>query len=148
MTRLIWVLFAAVFFHVPAAWAAERDEAAARKQLSGVWKGFAVEGAGENPDRGAVKLQLTIDEKAIKGIEYKGEGVIDHGEGTYTLDLTQVPAHLDASKTNERGRKENYLGIYRVEGDTLYWCVTRQKQRPAKFATADRAFLLILKRQK
>jgi uncharacterized protein (TIGR03067 family) len=121
---------------------------AARKQLIGVWKGFAVEGKGERPDRGPVKLELKITESAINGIESKGQGTIDHGEGAYTLDLTQTPACLDATKTNARGRKEEYLGIYSLEGDTLKWCVTRQKQRPTQFETANRAFLLILKRQK
>ncbi len=124
------------------------EDAAARKNLVGVWKGFAVEGKGERPDRGPVKIDLTINETSIKGIESKGQGTIDHGEGAYTLDLTQKPAFLDAAKTNERGRKEEYVGIYSLEGDTLKWCVTRQKQRPTEFATANRAFLLILKRQK
>ena len=123
------------------------DEAAVRKKLVGVWKGFAVEGRGERPDRGPVKLELTITETSIKGIESKGQGTIDHGEGAYTLDLTQKSPFLDAAKSNERGRKEEYVGIYSLEGDTLKWCVTRQKQRPTEFATANRAFLLILKRQ-
>src|SRR5215207_4822902 len=104
--------------------ATDPKEADARKALVGVWKGYAVEGEGENHDRGAVKLDLTITETSIKGIEHKGEGMIDHGEGSYTLDLAQNPTHLDATKTNERGRKESYLGIYKLEGDTLKWCVT------------------------
>jgi uncharacterized protein (TIGR03067 family) len=124
------------------------DDTTARKHLVGVWKGFAVEGQGERPDRGPVKLELTISETTIKGIESKGQGTIDHGEGRFTLDLKQSPRWLDAGKTNDRGRKEEYLGIYTLEGDTLKWCVTRQKQRPTRFETADRAFLLILKRQK
>jgi uncharacterized protein (TIGR03067 family) len=146
--KLLSLLIAAALTGAGHIFAAEKDEAAARKALVGVWKGFAVEGEGENPDRGAVKLTLTISEKSIKGIEHKGEGIIDHGEGTHTLDLTQDPAHLDSSKTSERGRKESYLGIYKLEGDTLKWCVSRQKQRPAAFATRDRGFLLVLKRQK
>jgi uncharacterized protein (TIGR03067 family) len=127
---------------------AEEKEPGARKALVGVWKGFAVEGEGENPDRGPVKLQLTISESTIKGSEHKGSETVNHGEGVYSLDLTQNPAHLDASKSNERGRKESYLGIYRLEGDTLKWCVTRRKQRPSAFATRDGAFLLVLKRDK
>jgi hypothetical protein len=36
------------------------DDAAQRKQLAGTWKGFAVEGKGEKPDTGPVKLELVI----------------------------------------------------------------------------------------
>lgn len=127
--------------------AASGDETATRRQMSGVWVGYAVEGKGVTPDKGPVKLELTIDETTIKGTESKGGATIDHGQGAYTLDLTQSPVWLDASKTNERGRSESYLGILSVEGDTLKWCVTRQKTRPAQFETRDRAFLLILKRK-
>lgn len=126
----------------------EATEAAAnRKQLVGLWKGFAVEGRGERPDRGPVKLELTISETAIRGIEIKGEGTINHGEGTHTFNLKESPRWLDATKTNERGRKEEYLGIYSLEGDTLKWCVSRGRQRPTEFLTAKGSFLVILKRQ-
>jgi uncharacterized protein (TIGR03067 family) len=120
---------------------ASAEDAAARKQLVGLWKGFAVEGRGERPDRGPVKLEVTITETAIKGIELKGEGTINHGEGAHTLNLKEKPGWLDATKTNERGRKEEYLGIY------LKWCVSRGKQRPAEFLTAKGSFLVIFKRQ-
>jgi|GEM_PF-755524 len=126
---------------------ASAEDAVVRKQLVGVWKGFAVEGRGERPDRGPVKLEVTITGTAIKGIELKGEGAINHGEGAHTLNLKEKPGWLDATKTNERGRKEEYLGIYSLEGDTLKWCVSRGKQRPAEFLTAKGSFLVILKRQ-
>lgn len=126
---------------------ASTDDAAARKQLVGVWKGFAVEGRGERSDRGPVKLELTITETTIKGIEVKGEGPINHGEGMHMLNLAEKPRWLDATKTNERGRKEEYLGIYSLEGDTLKWCVSRGKLRPPEFLTAKGSFLIILKRQ-
>jgi uncharacterized protein (TIGR03067 family) len=126
---------------------ASAEDAAVRKQLVGMWKGFAVEGRGERPDRGPVKLELTITETAIKGIELKGEGTINHGEGTHAFNLKESPRWLDATKTNERGRKEEYLGIYSLEGDTLKWCVSRGKQRPTEFLTAKGSFLVILKRQ-
>jgi len=126
---------------------ASAEETVARRQLVGLWKGFAVEGRGERPDRGPVKLELTITEKTIKGIELKGQGSINHGEGAHTFNLKESPCWLDATKTNERGRKEEYLGIYLLEGDTLKWCVSRGKQRPTEFLTAKGSFLVILKRQ-
>jgi uncharacterized protein (TIGR03067 family) len=127
--------------------AADADNPEQRQKLAGVWKGFAVEGRGENPDRGPVKLELRIGEK-MKGLEFKGTNVVDHGEGEFILDLAQTPNVLDAWKTNERGRKQSYVGIYALEGDTLRWCVSPQKVRPTTFETVKGQFLLILKRQK
>ena len=127
---------------------AEANEPTERQKFVGVWKGFAVEGRGENPDRGPVKLELRITEKTMKGLEFKGANVVDHGEGEFALDLSQNPKHLDAWKTNERGRKQSYVGIYTLEGDTLKWCVSPRKTRPAEFRTGDGGFLLILRRQK
>jgi len=39
------------------------DEQAERARFVGVWRGFTVEGKGETPDRGPVKLELTITER-------------------------------------------------------------------------------------
>lgn len=139
---LIPLLFALA---VCCVWAA--DSPTERQRLIGTWKGFAVEGHGENPDRGPVKLELRIAEKTMKGLEFKGKNVVDHGEGEFALDLKQSPKHLDAWKANERGRKQNYVGIYTLEGDTLKWCVSPQKARPETFETKKGQFLLILKRQ-
>ncbi len=128
--------------------AAEAQEQQERQKFVGVWKGYTVEGRGENPDWGPVKLELHITEKTIKGLEFKGTNVVDYGEGEYVLDLSQSPKHLDGLQTNQRGRQQQYLGIYRLEGDTLYWCVTPQKVRPETFENKKGQFLLILKRQK
>ena len=122
------------------------DESQVRKQFCGFWKGFTVEGKGENPDRGPVKLELTITEKTIRGLQIKNDGNIDHGEGEYTLDLAADPRHLDAAKTAGGGRKQAFVGIYTLEGDTLKWCVSPQKTRPSTFETAKGQFLVILKR--
>ncbi|MBP8260247.1 MAG: TIGR03067 domain-containing protein [Verrucomicrobia bacterium] len=128
-------------------WAAEPAEAKEREKMAGVWKGFTVEGRGEQPDRGPVKLELRITEKEIAGLEFKGDKVIDHGKGAYVLDLTKSPAVLDAAKVNEFGRKQEFVGIYTLEGDTLRWCVSPRKVRPKEFRTGDGGYLLILKRQ-
>jgi uncharacterized protein (TIGR03067 family) len=132
----------------PALPAADPSEQAERHKFVGTWKGFAVEGRGENPDRGPVKLELRITDKTMKGLEFKGTNVVDHGEGEFALDPGQNPKHLDAWKTNERGRRQSYVGIYTLEGDKLQWCVSPRKTRPTEFRTGDGGFLLILKRQK
>lgn len=122
------------------------DETAERAKLAGVWRGFTVEGKGENPDRGPVKLELTITERTMRGIQIRDSERIDHGQGEYTLDLAADPSRLDAATTVGRGRKRAYLGIYKLEGDTLRWCVSPQKVRPQTFETRKGQFLLILKR--
>ena len=43
-----------------AGFAAETNETAVRKKLAGAWRGFAVEGTGERPDRGPVKLEVSL----------------------------------------------------------------------------------------
>ncbi len=126
---------------------ADDKELQERQKLVGVWQGFAVEGRGDHPDRGPVKLELRITEKTMKGLEFKGTNAVDHGVGEFILDLNQNPAHLDAWQTNERGRKTSYVGIYTVDSSTLKWCVSPRKTRPAEFRTGDGGFLLILKRQ-
>jgi uncharacterized protein (TIGR03067 family) len=116
------------------------DDAAARKQLVGTWTGYVVDGAGEHPDRGPVKLELVITEKSMHGVQIKGDERVDHGEGTFTLSLSESPKFLDA-----RGNRQFWNGIYTLDGDTLKWCVG--KQRPKTFESSKGQFLMILKRQ-
>ena len=143
-TGVASLLVIAIFIH--AAGAAETDEAQQRRMLSGEWQGFAVEGTGENPDTGPVKIELEINDKSIHGVAYQGERKMDQGEGEYTLDLSSKPLQLDGAKLRGGGRKQVWLGIYTLEGDTLKWCVGR-RQRPTKFETVKGQFLLILRRQ-
>jgi uncharacterized protein (TIGR03067 family) len=127
---------------------AQEDESQepARAQLVGVWNGYAVEGKGDNLNQGPVKLELKISPELIQAKQFKGEEVLDLGEGTFEIVHDKSPHHLDGNKklANPK-RKEVWLGIYRLEGDTLYWCVGR-RTRPAEFETKEGAFLLILKR--
>ncbi|MCY2954419.1 MAG: TIGR03067 domain-containing protein [Planctomycetota bacterium] len=124
------------------------SEAAERSKLVGVWKGFTVEGKGENPDRGPVKLEITITEKTMHGIQIQDDKRIDHGEGQFTLDLSADPFQLDAAQSLQGGRKRAYIGIYQLDGDVLKWCVSPQKVRPTTFETKKGQFLLILKRER
>jgi len=127
-----------------AALGADNDEAAMRKKLVGTWRGFAVEGTGEKPDQGPVKLELTITEKEIGAIK---DGKEDMGAGAYTMDLNQSPMWLEGTRTRGAGPKGPYLGIFTLEGDTLKWCVANPRYpRPTEFRTVKGQFLLILKR--
>ena len=120
----------------------------ARASLVGVWSGYAVNGKGEKPNEGPVKLELIITSDLIKAKQFKGPNTLDLGEGTFEIKLDKTLNHLDGDKKLDNpNRKEVWLGIYQLDGDTLKWCVKR-KGRPTEFATGDGAFLLILKRQK
>jgi uncharacterized protein (TIGR03067 family) len=127
-----------------AALGADNDDAAMRKKLAGTWRGFAVEGTGEKPNQGPVKLELTITEKEIAAIK---DGSEDMGAGAHTLDLSQSPMWLDGTRTRGAGPKGLFLGIFKLEDDTLKWCVANPRYpRPTEFRTVKGQFLLILKR--
>jgi uncharacterized protein (TIGR03067 family) len=132
--RLVSLAIVAIL--APWAVAAESD-AEARKNLTGKWEGRV--------DEGATGHQLTINAERIVA---KRDGKQDLGEGTFQLDLTTQPFRFDALRTKGPQKGKKYLGIYRLEGDTLKWCVsTPGNDRPTEFATKDNHFLLILKRQ-
>jgi uncharacterized protein (TIGR03067 family) len=144
MTRLTLGLVAIL---ISTTLVAQEPEKAARGKLVGVWRGFAVHGKGEKPNEGAVEMELTITANLIKAKQFKGEDILDLGEGAFEIQLDKAAHQLDGNKKLDNpNRKEIWLGIYLLEGDTLKWCVGR-KARPSEFETKQGAFLLILKRQ-
>lgn len=124
-----------------------RDEKSAGLDLNGVWRGWVVEGKGENPNRGATHLELTINGNQIVGKKLDGEGS-PLGQGTYTIKTENLYL-MDATETGKRGKPKVYLGIVRFGPDLMRWCVsTPGNKRPAEFETKGNQFLMILKRQK
>ena len=89
MTRVLVIILPLVVFSIAAA-----DEAAdkERERFVGVWQGFVVEGQGENPNRGSVKLTLKITKDSIIATQDK-EG--DLGEGSFSFDLSATPHTID-----------------------------------------------------
>lgn len=125
---------------------AEPDPAEEVKKFAGVWKGYVVDGRGEKPNQGPVKLEISVKGDTITAVQ---EGNKDLGEGTFTLKLLKEAKQIDAVRTKNPGKGQTFLGIYYLEEDTLKWCVsTRKKDRPADFITKTGQFLLILKREK
>lgn len=117
--------------------AAERQDSGG-KDLKGVWKGGV--------DEGATGHVLTIAGAAIKGTL---NGKQNLGAGTFKLDSSAKPWHMDATGTKGPQKGKAYLGIYSLENDTLKWCVSLPgHDRPTEFATKSGQFLLILNRQK
>lgn len=116
------------------------------KKLAGIWKGYVVDGRGEKPNQGPVKLEITVKNDTIIAVQ---EGSKDLGEGTFTLRLMTDAKQIDAVRSKNPGKGQTFLGIYSLDGDTFKWCVsTPKKDRPTDFVTKAGQFLLILKRGK
>lgn len=148
--RALAIVGALVFFHVNEQSLAA-DPSLAGGELQGVWSGARFDsGAGENPSAG-VKLELTFQGNHVKARRLPDGGDIGEGEFTLAADGKTIDA-IGVSK-NYRGNL--YLGVIKVEGDTLYWCTTsgaggKTQARPGKFSAdpAQRTYLIVVKRQK
>ena len=146
VVRWSWLAVALVGIAAVGADGAEKPGADVPK-LDGVWRGFTVEGKGENPDRGPVHLELTIKGNHIDAKRLDGQR-LPMTEGTYKLSPGK-PMQMDGTETTARGRTRTFLGICELMGDTLRWCVaTPRNARPTEFETKRPQFLVILKRQK
>jgi uncharacterized protein (TIGR03067 family) len=126
---------------------ADSDNAADRKKLTGVWKGWVVEGKGEQPNQRRMAITLTIKGDTVTGIQGDGQ---DLGEGTYTMRTVNGMKQMDTTRTRNPGRGQNYNGIYSLEGDTFKWCVSNPPGRgwPGELQSKTGQFLMILQRQK
>jgi uncharacterized protein (TIGR03067 family) len=127
--------------------AANSDDAADRKTLNGVWKGWVVEGKGDHPNQRRMAVTLTIKGNTITGMQSDGK---DLGEGTYSLRTVNGSNRLDATRTANPGRGQSYNGIYSLERDTLRWCVSNPpgREAPSELQSKTGQFLMILQRQK
>ena len=122
------------------------DRSKEREKLAGTWQGFVVNGKGENPNAGPVKLEVTItgDKMTAKDLQAGNKSM---GEGSYKLDIAKKTIDPTGTAGPEKGK--SYQGIYSLEGDTLKWCVGNPGDaRPTQFVTKSGQYLLILKRQK
>jgi hypothetical protein len=121
----------------------------AASNLDGLWRGFVVEGKGENPDRGQTALELTIKGNQIMARRLDGQGDA-LGGGYFKITPSAQVTAMDALEARNAGRPKGYQGICDLsKPDTLKWCVaTPGVRRPGNFETKGNQFLLILKRQK
>ncbi len=124
-------------------------EKAADLDLNGLWRGYVVEGKGEQPNRGSVHLELVIKGNQIVSQRLDGQGG-PLGQGIYKITTTDKVYEMDAKEaTKGKGKPRTYMGIVRFGPDLMKWCVaTTGNPRPTDFETKGKQFLLILKRQK
>jgi hypothetical protein len=127
---------------------ADAGAASSAPNLDGLWRGFVVEGKGENPDRGPTALELKIEGNRIAARRLDGQGGA-LGKGFFKITTIGRATAMDALEAREAGRPKGYLGICSLSDDTIKWCVaTPGIRRPGAFETKGNQFLLILKRQK
>jgi RNA polymerase sigma-70 factor (ECF subfamily) len=118
-----------------------------KDKLQGSWVAVSGEVGGKKaPEEFVQKCQVIIagDKITLTGLVRgeKEKGV----EGTFTLDPATKPRAIDISLTN----REDALGIYELERDTLKLCLVEAtgSERPTEFAGRDQQLLIILKRSK
>ncbi len=123
--------------------------------LQGTWVIESAEGGDESPENPiGVKFSFSGDQVTVLIGDRKQEG-------TYTIDPTKNPKHIDFT-FDDMGHKDVSKLIYQWEGDTLKLCggessrtldrngkIINQKTaaRPEKFDTKDTA-VVTLKREK
>lgn len=123
---------------------------AARSIPGGVWRGWIVNGRGENPNSGQMEIELTVEGNRITGKELgtrrAPEGI---GGGTFVSTGDGRSGNLDAEGTSGPQDGRSFQGIYEFDGEVLKWCVSnRGRQRPQTMATDRGNYLMILRQQK
>jgi uncharacterized protein (TIGR03067 family) len=121
---------------------ADDDSDKALKSLQGKWKAVSILANGDAvPEEQVEKTTVMIKEKELV------LSVTPDQVATIALDSTQKPAWIDL--TNHK--KEKFLGIYELKGETLKICLAGPgEKRPAGFESTKegKTAYLVLKRDK
>lgn len=118
-------------------------------RLAGAWRGWVVDGRGENPDSGHMQMELRVEGNRMFGREIGTQRAPQGlGDGEFTIAGSGDSGTLDAVATTGQHAGREYPGIFRLEGDTLRWCVNnRNGSRPSEYETGRGNYYLILRRQ-
>jgi uncharacterized protein (TIGR03067 family) len=103
------------------------------------WRG-RIEGRGE--------IELLVDGNTVTGREFgRGGGGEGLGSGTINMTGDGKSGNMDAVYTEGDRRGQVCLGIYKLDGDTLVWCVNNRGTRPDSLQSSRRGnWLLTLSR--
>lgn len=110
------------------------------KKLQGDWIGIEHHRAGQKlPEKvGSMQLSVVNDRWT-----FSSDGRVA-SEWTARLDPAATPRAVDLMSPTRGGG--TILGIYRFEGDKLYFAYEGQTRRPTGFDTSD-GWLMVLKRR-
>lgn len=123
--------------------------AALQNRLAGTWRGWVVDGRGENPNAGHMEMELRVEGNRMFGREVGSnrapEGL---GDGTFVVTGSGNSGVLDAVQATGQHAGRSYPGIFEIDGDTLKWCVNnRNGARPTTFESGRGNYFMILRRQ-
>lgn len=117
------------------------------ESLEGVWTGARfTEGRGGDESKG-VKLILTFKGNLL-AVQKASKALVGKAQYTIAEDGTSI----DATGLSGGYRGKTYLGIIKIEGDTLTWCssgvASRTQKRPTGYvASPGPAHYLIVARR-
>jgi len=103
-----------------------------RSRLQGSWEvvSLITEGKGV-PPRSIKGAQLIF-----KGDHYEMKGGEEEFRGTFKLDESKTPRHIDTTYVDtENKEKGRALGIYELKGNRLRIAWTQNKERPTTFTS-------------
>lgn len=130
----------------PALFVLKKEQKSDEELLVGTWTGESGELGGEKvPEEKIQAFALTFAAEGKLTLKTPKEPGKE-GQGTFTLDSTKNPRHIDLMVEQEEVR-----GIYKIEGDTLTLCMVRkQEERPTEFFSqvGTKQALIVLKREK
>jgi uncharacterized protein (TIGR03067 family) len=90
------------------------------------------------------ELEVVVEENRVT---LKEAGEVNRGwHITFTLDPARTPKTIDLSVGVEDFRPRTWLGIYKLDGDTLKICIVppeREPERPTAFETKPGSKLLL-----
>jgi hypothetical protein len=131
-----------------AKYVAEATKDGGRPPIIGMWRGWIVDGRGENPNRGTMQIELSITPDRIAGREVgpRGDSPPDLGIGAYSLTGNAKQGFLDARYLTGPQTGQTCLGVFRFEDDVFYWCCSNRGNRPNDFITSGGWWLMILRR--
>lgn len=145
MEKLAFVAIVAVLSFQPIAQSA--DPKADAKAVEGTWLPTSLELGGAKMQGDQFKgLQLILADGKYTLKTPQGDD-----KGTYTIDATKSPKHLDIKGTEGPNKGKSFLCIYELGGDTLRVCYDLSgTTRPSEFKTKPmtQLFLAEYKRAK
>ena len=111
------------------------------KKLQGSWQVETLEAEG-SPAPAELVTNVFI---TVKQDEFIVFNMGTEASGTFTLDSTKHPGHIDIHCEAGPDRGKNWPGIYEITQDTMRVCYSRLgKKRPAAFSTADATGLVLI----
>jgi alpha-glucosidase len=115
------------------------------EKLEGKWKMVSLETKGNKSNEDTDQYTL-----AVKGNQWTTSNQGKDASVTFKIDPAKSPKHIDFTAVGPAGKEVPWMGIYKLEGDTLTVLrVPAAKGRPTEFNSATSGgFLAVWKRVK